>query len=233
MAECFKCGISDKNAQLFDAITKEGLVKICEGCSAFSDFPILRRPTAFQLKEIERKPTTYERLSRMSGLKNLNERKVEKSDYLIRQEKSLRAMVDKNYAEKIKQEAKPRPDLVDNFHWIIMRARRSKHVTQKQMADAIGEAEAAIKMAEEGILPENNYLLNKIQGYLEINLLKETSKMTMENTKNSVHDFVPTPFLDLGKKNPDELTIFDLKEVKKKADKDLSEEEIRKLIFKK
>ncbi|MEK6829997.1 MAG: hypothetical protein AABY15_07815 [Nanoarchaeota archaeon] len=236
--ECFKCGVSDKKVQLFDAITKEGLLKICEKCSAFSDFPILRRPTAFQLKEIERKPTTYERLLRMAGLKNPNERRIEKSEPLVRQETNLRAIVDKNYAEKARAEAKPRPDLVDNFHWVLMRARRSKHITQKQLAEAIGEAEAAIKMAEEGVLPENNYLLNKIQSYLKINLLKDTVKLP--ESKPIYQDSI-----SFDRKNSDWLTISDLKKMREetssrfsqsreeKEKKDLSEEEIRKMIFKK
>ncbi len=73
--ECFKCGISDQKAALYDVITREGLIKLCDSCSRREDSPIIRKPTVFQLKEIERKPTTYERLSKMAGLKNLNEKK--------------------------------------------------------------------------------------------------------------------------------------------------------------
>ena len=148
--------------------------------------------------------------------------------------------------ERIKNEAKPRPDLLDNFHWILMRARRSKHITQKQLAEAIGEPEVAIKKAEEGALPENNYLLNKIQSYLKINLFKDGGKLPESNPATASN-------ISIEDKTPDSLTISDLKKLKEKKifgifsrkkpeqveekkenqDKDLSEEEIRKLIFKK
>ena len=55
--ECFKCGISDQKAALYDVITREGLIKLCDSCSRREDSPIIRKPTVFQLKEIERKPT--------------------------------------------------------------------------------------------------------------------------------------------------------------------------------
>ena len=246
--ECYKCGISGERVKLFDAITREGIVKVCEKCSRSEDNPVIRRPTQFQLKEIERKPTVYERLSRAAGI-NPSEKRVEKSDFLVSEEANLKKIVDKNYAEKIIKDSKkiPRPELVDNFHWVLMRARRSKKVTQKQMAEAIGEAEVAIKMAEEGFLPENNYLLNKMQNYLEISLFKDGVNPIEEKPAYSRE-------IIFDRKNPKTITISDLKNIKKdseksegyeflnkekaddrekrKSDKDLSEEEIRKLIFK-
>ena len=118
--ECYKCGISGERVKLFDAITREGIVKVCEKCSRSEDNPVIRRPTQFQLKEIERKPTVYERLSRAAGI-NPSEKRVEKSDFLVSEEANLKKIVDKNYAEKIIKDSKkiPRPELVDNFHWVF------------------------------------------------------------------------------------------------------------------
>ena len=93
-------------------------------------------------------------------------------------------------------------------------------------------------MAEEGVLPENNYLLNKIQSYLKINLLKDTVKLP--ESKPIYQDSI-----SFDRKNSDWLTISDLKKMREetssrfsqsreeKEKKDLSEEEIRKMIFKK
>ncbi len=59
--------------------------------------------------------------------------------------------------------------MVDNFHWIIMRARRARKLTQKQFAEAIEESEEAIKMAEKGVLAKNDLVLvNKIENHLEL-----------------------------------------------------------------
>lgn len=65
-------------------------------------------------------------------------------------------------------------DLVDNFHWEIIKARKIKNVTRKQVAQALNENEETIKMIENGILPDDNYILvNKIQSYFGINLRKD------------------------------------------------------------
>lgn len=246
---CFKCGISNESEMLYDVITKEGIIKLCDKCSRSEDSPVIRKPTVFQLKEVARVPTVYERLSKVAGI-DTSKKRNEKPGYLINQETNLRLLVDKNYTEKVKATAKPRSDLIDNFHWVIMRARRSRKLTQKQLAEAIGEPAAAIITAEEGILPEDNRLLNKIESYLKIDLSKEKKKSKesslwdvpanesgMASTSENVFEKI--------EKNPDNLTISDLKklreekeqtrpgEVELKKDKDLSEEEIRRLIFKK
>lgn len=186
--ECFKCGVSDSKEKLYDVIVSEGVVKMCENCMRNEDLPVVRRPTTVQLKEMERKPTVYERLSKAAGI-NPNERRREKTRDVITQETNLRLLVDKNYQEKVAQRAQPRPDLIDNFHWALMRARRSKKITQKQLAESLGEPEMAIKMAEEGKLPgEDMRLVNKLQAFLGINLLREQPKSSGQNI------YSPNPF---------------------------------------
>lgn len=65
-------------------------------------------------------------------------------------------------------------ELIPNFQWEISRARRAKNITRKQLADAIGEQERAIKMIENGILVKDDFvLINKVQEHLKINLRKD------------------------------------------------------------
>jgi len=64
--------------------------------------------------------------------------------------------------------------LIDNFHWQIIKVRRSKGLTRKQLADKIGEDEKTLKIIENGGLPEDNFfLIGKIEKFLSINLRKE------------------------------------------------------------
>ena len=66
--------------------------------------------------------------------------------------------------------------LVDNFHWIILEKRRSKHLTRKQFADALGASEHEIKLIENGVLPSDDYILiSKAEKYLGVNLRKDGS----------------------------------------------------------
>lgn len=65
-------------------------------------------------------------------------------------------------------------DLVDNFHWEIAKARKSRNLSRRQLGEAIGEPEANIKMIENGELPSDDFILiNRIQSYLGINLRKD------------------------------------------------------------
>ena len=48
-----------------------------------------------------------------------------------------------------------------------------KKLTQAQLATQIAESEAAIKMAEQGVLPEDDYrLVNKLENYLGIKIIR-------------------------------------------------------------
>jgi len=69
-------------------------------------------------------------------------------------------------------------DLVDNFHWEIVRVRRHKGLTRKQLAEAVGVSEEDFKVIEfGGELPKDDFvLINKVENYLGINLRKEKKK---------------------------------------------------------
>lgn len=70
-------------------------------------------------------------------------------------------------------------DLIDNFHWEIVRGRKIKNMARKQLAQAINESEDTVKMIENGMLPKDNYVLvNKIQSALGINLRKDGKTFT-------------------------------------------------------
>ena len=169
MEECFNCGAKIDKVRLFDAISDEGVVKICEKCSKEEHIPIIRRPTTFQLKEAERKQSFYEKATISLGKRFEEKEAPEKRQ----QEVTLREIVDRNYKRRVPKEKGPRPEMIDNFHWIIMRARRMKKLTQAQLAKEIEESEAAIRMAEQGVLPEDDYrLVNKLENYLGIKIVR-------------------------------------------------------------
>ena len=249
--KCFKCGLSEDKARLFDAISEKGIVKVCEKCSSENNLVLVRNRVGGFPEEHEKKQSVYEVLSNMSGFDPRN--KKSEKELLKKQETSLRDIVDRNFKRDVR-ELKPRPDLFDNFHWIIMRARRMKHISQRQLAEAIAEPEAAIKMAEKGVLPEKDYqLINKLENYLRIKLVKnEVPDLYAE--KQSESEILATSHESQIKEQPQKLTDFnpvatksltisDLQEMKKKKEsgilseeiknEDLSPGEINEIIFKK
>jgi ribosome-binding protein aMBF1 (putative translation factor) len=213
--ECSVCGVSRKKVRLLDVISSKGIVKICEACSKAEDMPILRRPTTFQLKESEKKPPgIYDMLLSVRRQKKESLGEPEKK-YEKTKTEQLKKIVDRNYEIVVSKEKKLRLDFVDNFHWIIMRTRRLKKLTQEQLAKEISESTAAIKMVEQGILPEDDYrLMNKIGGFLGINLVKDVSKTTLPGPEKS-----PAKIIKFDTKTMQNLTIDDLKRIKEQTEK--------------
>jgi ribosome-binding protein aMBF1 (putative translation factor) len=75
-------------------------------------------------------------------------------------------------------------DLVDNFHWEIVRRRRHLDMNRKQLAEKIGEKEEVVKMVENGILPKDDFMIiNKLQEVLGINLRKDREDFTQSFRK--------------------------------------------------
>jgi ribosome-binding protein aMBF1 (putative translation factor) len=167
--ECFKCGVSGEKSRLFDAISEDGIVKICEGCSINEKIPFLRKSFLPKSEEVRKESTVYERVSRISSVE-----KKEQKNINFSQDVTLRDIVDKNFKREILPKSKPKIDLINNFHWVIMRARRFKKITVEQLANEIGVSSLAIKMAEQASLPEN-YLdfISKLEIYLGVKLLKD------------------------------------------------------------
>jgi len=65
-------------------------------------------------------------------------------------------------------------DLIENFQWKIIRARRARGFGRKQFADAIGVSEEDMMELEYGNLPNDDFvLINKVQSFLRINLRKD------------------------------------------------------------
>lgn len=210
MEECFICGAPISRVRLFDAISEEGVVKICEFCSREEDIPIIRKPTSVQLKESERKQSFYERASDL--IHHREEQK--KTPMRQKQDISLREIVERNYQDKVsnQMEKQSNPEMIDNFHWIIMRARRMKKLTQNQLAKELSESESAINLAEQGILPGDNHkLVNKLENYLGIRIIRPefaSEVRVSEKTKKIGFDMQTSK----------ELTIADLQEMKKRRE---------------
>ncbi len=213
--ECFKCGVSSEKTQLRDVISNEGIVKICRMCSIEESLPFVRDQAENNEKEFGTRKTVQDRLESISGVKL--KKIVPRNIVLDNQEFGLRKIVDRNFAERVPKTRGNRDDMVRNFHWVIMRARRSKKLSQKQLADAIVEPEKVVRSAELGILHETDYtLVKKLEGYLGIKIL--TKEVDEKKSVISVNK------LELTKNSSKVLTIADLNEIKRREIKEKLEQ---------
>ena len=240
MNKCFKCGVSGDRALLFGAVSEKGIVKICRKCSFEENIPIVK----YLKEETGKRPTVYERLSRLSGVEVKNGK-----DKVDGQNEALRKIADENFSKNALE--KNPFGMVNNFHWIIMRARRAKKLTQKQFAEAIEESEEAIKMAEKGVLPKNDFVLvNKIEDYLKIRIKDELAReksfdKEVEEVKENFSQSVEEDKIKFDDTTTKTLTIADLQKMKKKKEEeifekpekidldkeDISQDDIDKILF--
>ena len=214
MEYCYRCEVSDSKALLFDVVRLTGIDKICRKCSFEENLPIVKKSNIVEKDEMQ---TVYERLSRMSGFAD---RKKKKNEEQKKEEVRLKEIVNRNFRRTVGT-TDFRDKLIDNFHWIVMRARRSKHLMQKEMADKIKESEVSLRMFERGIVNDID-LVKKVENFLSIRLRKDVEK-PMEDmeypkfeTEKEIANFDKDKFRGL--------TIEDLKEMKEEKERGIFDE---------
>lgn len=200
MGECFRCGINDEKALLYDAITSEGIQQICRKCSHREEIPFMKNKDVEELKEFERKQDIYERISRVSGGK----REVSRDSGDV----VLRNLVEKNVCNGLGEDANKREDLIKNFHWAIRRYRRLKKLSTRQLAEEIEEVEKTIILAEQGVVPEGYDLIKKLQVVLGIQLIRQ------EIVGDLGREEARSQELSFEKQSSKEITIADLQRMK-------------------
>lgn len=208
--ECAKCGAPGEWSTLYDVITGEGIVKLCKRCIADEHAPVIRKPSEDEVKGVMKNDAVYKRLSLSAGLNPSEHRKniqeLHLQSRLKKDEVSLRDLIDKKFDKFVKNPLKKRDDLVDNFNWIIMRARRAKKITTNQLAEEMHEPERVIKMAEQGVLPEGDYVIaQKFEKTLGVQILKPEIRHELERQRQQLG------FDNYSSKN---LTLSDLQRMK-------------------
>ncbi len=205
MEGCFKCQRSENEVRLFDVIAGNEIVKMCERCAILEDIPIIKKPTTSQLKEAEKNYSVYQRMKKLAGL----EKKEEKHDESIL---SRIKKLDENPEFEMPEEKSL--NLVHNFHWYVIRARRNKGLSQKQLAMLLGESEEAIKIIEKGELPgEPEILIKKLEQFFQIKLKERTEKeIEEEKEKFRESSFLRKRDLERREKERDENKHSEFKE---------------------
>jgi len=209
--ECSKCGVSGENTKLFEVISDEGIIKVCQRCLFHEGTPVIQKPTESQFKSVLKKESVYKRLSNAAGLDpeqhRMNLQRIQMENTNKKHDTTLRDLVDRKFDGFVKTPVKKRDDLINNFHWIIMRARRAKKLTVPQLAKEMNEPERVIKMAEQGVLPEGDYVLvEKFEKILGISILMPEVAIRLKQKKKQLG------FDDFSTQN---LTISDLNDMKK------------------
>ncbi len=165
MEKCFRCNRNDDEVRLFDGFYGMEGVKVCERCSLIENMPVIKIHNTDEFNKTARQ-TVRQRLSKLAGLDT-----GEKKEKSINEK--LRDLDDQPELEKPENITFK---LVENFHWHVLRTRRRKGLSQKQLAEAIMENEEVIKMIEKNVLPKGALqIIQKLERVLAIMLLKKNS----------------------------------------------------------
>ena len=223
---CFRCDRSKEEVKLLDAVYGNELVKVCEECSLIENVPIIRKPSSSQLIESEKPFSVRQRLRRMAGLRG-EKAEVEKISKItreliqninldnLRKPKDYRQVLDEKFSLAKKRNVPV--NLIDNFNWLIMMERKKRKIDRKQLADAIGEPEIAIKMIENKEMPDDSSrIISKIEQYFNIKLRKENEgeERAKEIVREKLGLKIPARVLSFDKEVVKNITISDLKRMK-------------------
>ncbi|MEN9625720.1 MAG: hypothetical protein RL557_48 [archaeon] len=229
MIYCERCRVSEEKVRLFDAIYEGQMTFLCERCSIIENAPIVKRADSNQLKTIEKTTKPHGRFQTTSSTMQ----PAIKKDTFFREDR-LREL-DKNPKQELPD--KNRLNLIQNFHWEIMRIRRRRGYSHRQLADAIHESALALEMIEKGKLPENSEnLIIKLEQFFQINLRKPSlmsrpvkqtfNKPVLLDKDGKMLDTIPEDTFEIESeeegKNEAPLTLapdqdLDLKSVKNKT----------------
>jgi len=240
---CFKCGITKDRALLYDFISNKGISQVCRKCKI--DEPhlhMINKPNDSKFREVNPNPTVYERLSIAAGINPYKEKK-EKSRELTEQEKKILEIAEQNFQKEIEAKPMPSETFIQNFHWVVMRARRMKKLTQQELAEKLKVPGMAIKMLEQGKVKESDLLfIRKVEHYLNINILdKDKIKVPVSEVMNSnfggekketlavnipemVKKFDKKEGLDISNIREGGFTISDLKSMKEEKEQGILRE---------
>lgn len=227
---CVRCRVNGDEVRLFDAIYEGKIGKLCERCSIIENIPIIKKPAASQLRDSEKGVGVYSRMKRLAGIE---EPKKQETFFI---EDRLREL---NEHPSLEIPEKDKLNLIEHFHWEIMKNRRRKGLSQKQFAENLGESEIVIQMLEKAKLPENaEQLIKKIEQYLQIRLRKisdtqrflqtKTRKPVLLDIKGKELNKIPEPEIkkEIKEKNYDEKLVDDFLEDVEIGIKNPEEDEI-------
>lgn len=179
MQRCEICDISSEEVKLFDAVHDLRMTTLCERCAIIENIPIIKKPNSEQLKESETVRVS-ERMKDLSGI-----REPERKETFFKEDK-LREL---DINPELELPEKENLDLSENYHWDIMKQRRRRGLSQRQLAESLGESEMAIQMIEKGKLPENaKSIINKLEQIFQLSLRKKEVKIQKSDQPILVND---------------------------------------------
>lgn len=130
MVKCYRCERSDSEVFLYEAISPGGRVFVCEDCYSKFKMPLIERRKV-DWEKLDSREGVKDRLSRMAHLSESS--KVGNNNVEHFEDGNLREIIEKNFEKNKINDSFP-DDVFRNFHWAIIRKRRSLRITQNDLS---------------------------------------------------------------------------------------------------
>jgi len=192
MEKCSLCDISGDVMDIYRGIHKgAGIVNICHKCYLKERIPLIEGKK-IDWENVDKRVSVRERLSTLANV-NVNKTEIVTKRWEKPENVELKDIVERNTEKKISIGPKTYDDLIDNFNWTIMRARRAKKMSRTELAEAVHEPTIIIEALERGALPRDYILLiKKLESYLGINLSKVKDRRIISPNAIISESKVPT-----------------------------------------
>ena len=161
---CARCFALGDRVRLFDVIYDGKADLLCERCAIIENIPIIMKPEDSKIIEADKPASVYDRMKRLAGINGFSEHKES-----IRGER-LKELENNPI---LQMPIKKKPEMIEYFHWEIMRHRRRRGYTQEKLAEVLEVPIEDIDLLEKGEIIDNIDTINKIQRFFNIRIIKK------------------------------------------------------------
>ena len=227
MNECYKCGISEDKATLYEGIYKTGIVRVCRKCFFQLKIPLIDKKN-IDWNSFDSKGTVRDRLENMSHTKGFKVSPPREEFGLRTDDIELKDIVEKNFQKEKIVSKEESTNLIENFHWAIMRKRRSMHFTISELSEKLREPEIIMESLEKGILPRDyESLIKKVENVLGLRLFAENGRKM--NSSDIINESkVPTGLMVSEVKAKTPIKDFFFKKKDERSEEEILREKIEK-----
>lgn len=225
---CARCFVKGDKVRLFDVIYEGKSGVLCERCAIIENIPLIKKPKDEQIKEAAKPLSVYDRMKAISGV-------VEVKKFDLSQRIERLSEIEKN--PHLTDPVYEKPDMLEHFHWIILRERRKKGLTQERLSEQVGIPVEFIELLEKGNIPNNVEIIKKLENFFNIALMKKSpfseekiAHPVLLDEYGNVLDHIPEPEVEI-RFSSDEYTNELIKD-EKQSDFELDKADVSKVNLK-
>jgi ribosome-binding protein aMBF1 (putative translation factor) len=166
--DCFICGAKEEDGVVMHKVISDTeIVNVCDKCIKQTSLPRIKKSSDFDMEKVAKQDNWRDRVNKQIDQKQSF--KIASNHGL-----TLRDVVERKMNPSLSEKVKPKVDLIKNFNWEVLRARKQLRLTQMKLGTAVGESEFTIRMLERGVVPENYHILiQRLEDLLKIKLFTE------------------------------------------------------------